>query len=311
MPTVEKRAEIGPRLAAGQSSWRHWLMAIRPKTLSIAIVPVLVGTSLAWSDHQAFTLAPWLAALAASILIQIGTNLYNDAADHARGIDDPATRLGPPRATSQGWLVESHVRLAAKLSFFAAFLLGCYLGTVGGWPIVLIGIAAIASGVAYSIGPYPISHSGFSELFVLVFFGLAAVGGSYYLQSDGLSVAALLAGLAVGAPAAAVLVVNNYRDLENDLRAGKRTLTVRLGRGATKFEFAALILLPFLVLPLLQVDSFSGDWWLLPWVALPLGGYLIWLFWTGNPGPLLNRLLAATARFQLVFGLLLCVDFIA
>jgi len=183
---------LRPEAAVGgkPGGLRLWLTAARPRTLPLAASPVLVGTSLAWAEGAPQLWAVALAALLAALLIQVGTNLHNDAADFERGADG-ADRLGPVRVTAAGWATPRQVRLAALLAFAGAFLLGVWLAFVGGWPIVAVGLASLAAGWAYSGGPRPISHSPFGEIFVLAFFGLVAVGGTHYLQSGALTPAAL------------------------------------------------------------------------------------------------------------------------
>jgi 1,4-dihydroxy-2-naphthoate octaprenyltransferase len=275
-----------------------WWLAIRPKTLSLSAAPVIVGNSLAWCalPHLSWTVA--VATLLASLLIQIGTNLYNDAADHERGTDG-ADRLGPPRATAQGWLRAGQVKRGAAVSFVGAFLLGLYLVAVGGWPILILGLLSLAAGYTYTGGPRPIAYSASGELFVFIFFGLWAVGGSYYLQTSRLSYTALAAGAALGLLAAAVLLVNNYRDLDSDRRAHKLTLCHWLGRERSRRLFAVLLLVPFL-LPLAWP---RGAWPVL--LALPFALVLLRRLTFQSPGPGLNAVLADTARLQLGYSLLL------
>ncbi len=286
---------------------KYWLIAVRPKTLSIAVAPVLTGTTLAWVDMKSVDWWVVAAAFIAAVLIQIGTNLHNDAADFERGADQAGTRLGPPRATAQGWLSATQVQRGAKLSFLLALLVGSYLVWVGGWPILLVGLFSIAAGLAYTGGPYPIAYSGFGELFVGFFFGVVAVAGSYYLQTDTVEWSALTAGLMLGMLAAAVLVVNNYRDLDNDKAVGKNTLAVRLGRGPTQVEYLVLMLVPFLLLPSLYLLDYGIPACLLPLLLLPWSVTLIRHFHQQVPGPSFNRLLASTAQLQLAFSGLLCL----
>lgn len=288
---------------------RHWLLAARPKTLPVAIAPVLVGTTLAWAETGEVDGIITMVILLAATLIQIATNLHNDVADHERGGDLPETRLGPPRATAEGWLAPGQVRTAAGLTFLAAGALGGWLILEGGWPIALIGCLSIAAGWAYSGGPRPISYTSLGEFFVWLFFGLIAVCGTYFLQTDGLTHGAVIAGAALGMPAAAVLVVNNYRDLENDRRVGRQTFAVRFGRRASRAQYVLLMLLPFAMLPL--IESIRPWWWLLPVAAVPYAVGLVNRFAATPPGPAFNALLAATARFHLVFGVLLCVAIVA
>lgn len=298
---------VAPERSRGQQMIRYWLAAVRPRTLSIAVVPVLVGSTLAWSETGALMPSVMAATLLAAVLIQAGTNLQNDAADFERGADDPGTRLGPPRATAEGWLSANQVRTGAVLSFGVAFALGGYLIAVGGWPILAVGVASMVAGVAYSSGPRPIAYTGFGELFVWIFFGLVAVSGSYYLQTGGVSQTAVLAGAVIGSPAAAVLVVNNYRDLENDAQVGRKTVAVRFGRSTSRLEFALLMLAPFILVPFAHRSGADSWWWLMPYIMLPRAVTLIKQFWSEAPGPAFNKLLAATAHFQLVLGLLICV----
>ncbi|MEZ5583791.1 MAG: 1,4-dihydroxy-2-naphthoate polyprenyltransferase [Candidatus Competibacteraceae bacterium] len=286
---------------------KYWWIAIRPKTLSIAVVPVLIGSALAWHDTGDLLWSVLLAALLAALLIQAGTNLHNDAADFERGADSSATRLGPARVTAQGWLSAVQVHRGAWLSFAMAMLLGVYLIRVGGWPILTVGLLSIAAAWAYTGGPKPLAYTGMGELFVWLFFGLVAVAGSYYLQTERLTWSALLVGALVGMPAAAVLVVNNYRDLDNDKRVGKNTLAVQWGRSASQLEYALLMLLPFALLPLLPLLGVGGWGWALPYVSLPLAFGLVRRFRSESPGPAFNPLLAATARLQLIWGGLLYV----
>jgi 1,4-dihydroxy-2-naphthoate octaprenyltransferase len=283
-----------------------WLLAIRPRTLSISLVPVMVGTALAWAEHQLFAWLTLLATLGGALLIQIGTNLHNDAADFERGADTPQ-RLGPRRVSAEGWLQLGQVRRAAHFCFAGAFLLGLYLVWLGGWPIVVLGLLSLASAYAYTGGPRPVAYTSLGELFVFVFFGLAAVTGSFYLQTHQWSWNALLLGAAVGLPAAAVLMINNYRDLDTDRYAGKHTLAVVLGRPAIRYLYAALLLLaPFTTLPLLG-QGLGGVMLALPCLSLVPAVFLIRRLWHTSIDKRLNRLLAQTAQWQLLFGALLCM----
>lgn len=274
-----------------------WWLAIRPKTLTVSVAPVLAGTALGYAETHALALGPMLAALVGAMLIQAATNLHNDHADYARGAD-AADRLGPARVTAMGWATPEQVARAAYLCFGAAALFGLYLISVGGWPILVLGGLSILAGLSYTGGPRPIAYTGWGEVFVFLFFGLGAVLGSAYLQTHQLGLKAVAVATVIGLPAAAVLAVNNYRDLDSDRRAGKFTLAVRIGRAASKIEYAALLLLPFAILAACRL-------WL-PLVVLPLALWLAWRFATEAPGPLFNRLLADTARFQLALSLLTC-----
>lgn len=284
-----------------------WWAAIRPRTLSISATPVLVGTALALAQGATLAWAPMLAALCCALLIQVGTNLHNDAADHERG-NDQADRIGPLRVTAAGWATAAVVRRAALVSFSAAFLLGIYLVQVGGWPILAIGLASLLAGWSYSGGPHPISHTALGEIFVVAFFGVAAVAGSAWLQGAPGGNVALLAGVVVGLPAAAVLLINNYRDLDSDLRAGRRTLAALLGRLASRRAFAAMVLLPFVLLLVLAAFGHFGA--LLGFVALPMALRVIHDLEQSQVGPELNLLLAATARTGFALGMLLALGLV-
>ena len=281
---------------------RLWWTAARPRTLTLAAAPVLVGSALAWAEGAAPVWGAALATLAAALLIQVGTNLHNDAADFERG-NDGADRLGPLRVTAAGWATGAQVRGASHAAFLTALLLGAYLVAVGGWPIFAVGCASLIAGYAYSGGARPISHTPFGEVFVWVFFGLVAVVGSYWLQAGRLSPSALIAGGALGFPAAAVLLVNNLRDVVADAAAGRRTLAAVLGDAGARRLHAVLLLLPFAAVPPLAAER-AGAW--LALLALPAALAVV-LRLRGAQGAALNRVLADTARAQFVFGLLLAV----
>lgn len=278
----------------------HWLLAIRPKTLGISLTPVLCGTGMAATETGAFHWLPALATLVSAMLIQVGTNLFNDAADFERGTDTPQ-RLGPPRAAAQGWFSTSQIKRAADTSFALAMLIGIYLIWFAGWPLLLIGVASILAGYAYTAGPWPIAYSASGEVFAFLFFGLTAVLGSYFVQAGDLSLNAFATACAVGALAAAVLLVNNYRDRETDAVAGRFTLAHRLGTSGSRIVYAALLGLPF-TLPLLLSNA-SGSW--LVMLALPPALVLVRRFSAWPVNRSFNRILAQTAGLQLAYGLLL------
>lgn len=288
-------------------AWRIAWLAIRPRTLSVSVAPVLVGSSLAWAAGSSVHWLALVAALCCATLIQIATNLHNDAVDCEKGNDLP-DRPGPLRVTAAGWVTPGTVRRAALGSFAAAFLLGIYLAAVGGWPIVGIGLASLLAGWSYSGGPRPISYSPFGELFVLFFFGVLAVGGSVWLQGHAPDLSTLLAGLVCGLPAAAVLVVNNTRDRVADLRVGRRTLAALLSRAGATRAYAFMMLLPFALLPLLAWFGHSGA--LLGLFALPNALAKVRAFAAASSDPALNPLLPATARCGLILAVLLTAGFL-
>lgn len=279
-----------------------WWMAIRPRTLSLSAIPVVAGSALAWHEGAGVAWLPLVVALLCALLIQAGTNLFNDVGDALRGNDGP-TRLGPARVTAAGLATPGQVRRAALATFLAALLGGLYLVAVGGWPILAIGLASLAAGWAYSGGPRPLSYTAWGEVFVMAFFGLVAVAGSHYLQSGAFTASALWLGLALGCHAAAVLLVNNVRDLEADRRAGRRTLASVVGTRHARRLYAALMLAPF---PLLaQPLGIAGLG--AAWAALPVCLWLALRFRRQPPGAQMNLQLARTAQAQLLLGALLSV----
>lgn len=279
-----------------------WIAAARPKTLLLSLAPALAGIGLAAAQTGGLASATALATLLAAVAIQVGTNLHNDAVDFERGTDT-ADRVGPPRATAQGWFSARQVRAAAHLAFGLAFLLGLLLVIRGGWPILALGLAAIACGYAYTSGPRPIAYGPFGELYVLCFFGIASVAGSHYLQTLSFDRSALLLGVALGLPAAAVLLLNNYRDLETDRIAGRRTLCHYLGRPRSRALYLALLVVP---LPLILAAGLPGPVWL-SLAALPLALHLAKRLFGAADGAELNHLLGRTALYQAqVAGLILC-----
>jgi 1,4-dihydroxy-2-naphthoate octaprenyltransferase len=245
-----------------------------------------------------------LAAIACALLIQIGTNLHNDVVDFERGNDRP-DRVGPLRVTAAGWVSPRTMHRATAWTFGLAALLGLYLVSLGGWPILLAGVASLVAGWVYSGGPRPVSHTPLGELFVLVFFGWVAVAGSYWLQANQLSPDALLCGTVLGLPAAAVLLVNNYRDLEDDLRSGRQTLVALLGRAGAQWAYTIMMLLPFALVLMLAQRGRAGV--LLALLVLPHSIQLTQRLRQDASGQALNALLAATARTSLFLGLLLSV----
>lgn len=281
-----------------------WWQAARPKTLVAGVVPVAVGSALAIRDGAFLPLAAGMALLGA-LLIQIGTNLTNDYFDFVRGADT-ADRLGPARVTQQGLLAPNAVKAGAFVCFALAVAVGVYLVAVGGWPILVIGLASVLAGYAYTGGPFPLGYHGLGDVFVLVFFGLVAVGGTYFLQAHAITSTALLAAIPVGTLGVALLAVNNVRDAATDARAGKRTLVVRFGTGFGRAEWVAMVALAFATPILLWASGAASIAVLLPLLALPLA-IAPFRVVRNQSGVVLNTALAATARLQLVFGLLFAV----
>jgi 1,4-dihydroxy-2-naphthoate octaprenyltransferase len=281
-------------------------MACRPATLTAALAPVLVGAAVAWRTAGVGQLH-WMALAAAlfgAVCIQVGTNLANDVFDHEKGADT-AQRLGPTRVTQAGLLTPQEVRRGVVVAFALAVATGAYLVAVRGLAVVAIGVASIASGIAYTGGPYPLGYNGLGDVFVFVFFGWVAVCGTVFVAIGSLPALAWWAAVPVGALATAVLVVNNVRDRQTDASAGKRTLVVRFGRSFGAAEYAGLWALAVLTTVGLAV-ALRTPWVLLPLATLPIGVRLTRAVATME-GVSLNGVLAATARALLGFAVLLAV----
>jgi 1,4-dihydroxy-2-naphthoate octaprenyltransferase len=284
-------------------------MAARVRTLPAAIAPVLVGTSLALGAGHFNPLA-FVAALLGAIFIQVGTNLSNDYSDARRGADTE-DRLGPVRVTAGGLVPPRQVLIATYVTFGLAVLCGIYLVAVAGWELLAVGAASILAGVLYTGGPRPYGYEGLGEVFVFLFFGVVAVAGSYFVQVQRLPWEPFVCAVPVGLLAAAILVVNNVRDLETDRRAGKRTLAVRFGRERTRALYTAMLIVAFLVAPLPWLLGSMTAWLLLPWLAAPLAVAVTRVVRTRVDGPSLNGALARTGLLQLVFCLLYAAGILA
>ncbi|HHN75209.1 MAG TPA: 1,4-dihydroxy-2-naphthoate polyprenyltransferase [Acidobacteria bacterium] len=280
-----------------------WWLAARPRTLPAAATPVVVGSSVAWT-MGAFRLGPALAALLGALLIQIGTNFANDLFDFQKGADT-AERQGPLRAVQAGLLTPVQVWVGIALSFGAATACGLYLTRVAGWPVVVIGLASLLAGLAYTGGPFPLAYNGLGDLFVLLFFGFVAVCGTVWVQALRLSPLAWLAGGTVGVLATAILVVNNVRDVEQDRRAGKRTLPVLLGVSLGRIEYALLLGASYLLPALAFRLGIAPIGVLAPVLTLPLAFRLVRVVGRSSDPRRLNRALASTALLLLLHGLLL------
>ena len=276
-------------------------MAARLRTLPAAVAPVLVGTALAGHDGE-FDPFAFVAALLGALFIQVGTNLSNDYSDARRGADTE-DRLGPVRVTAGGLVPPRQVLIATYVTFGLAVLCGIYLIVVAGWVLLAIGAASILAGVLYTGGPRPYGYAGLGELFVFLFFGIVAVTGSYYVQTQELVWEAFVASVPVGCIATAILVVNNVRDLETDRRAGKRTLAVRMGRARTRAFYAVLLVVAYLTLIPLALGLTA--WVLLPVLTVPLAVRLVQTVRTRTDGPSLNGALGGTGQLQLVFCVLM------
>ncbi len=293
---------IAGALEGRPPTWKVWLLAARPATLTASVAPVLAGTALAWRAG-ALRLDVLGAALIGAALIQVGTNLANDYFDFKKGADD-GERLGPARVTQKGWVSPPAVLRAMVLAFVGATLAGVQLVVIGGWPIVALGLASIAAGIGYTAGRYALAYLGLGEIFVFLFFGLAAVVGTYALHGAPLTDAApWAAGAALGAMASAILVVNNLRDRDTDVRANKRTMAVRIGATWTRREYAALMLLPQAIAVAMAVTTRQWSW-LAVLVTLPLTVSAVRSAYTLD-GRALNPVLGQTAKLELLWAVAL------
>lgn len=279
-----------------------WLRAARPQTLAAALIPVLVSVSITYSDGF-FRWDISLIVLFCAFLIQIGTNFANDYYDFVKGADT-AERIGFERATSSGLVAPETMLKATIFTMISAFVVGLYLVWVGGWVVLVIGLLSILFGVLYTGGPYPLGYNGLGDLFVFIFFGVVAVMGTYYVHALQWSMLSFWASLPVGALAVNILVVNNLRDVDQDIVSGKRTLGVLFGEKALKWEYSLLLLLayaiPFGILVLMN----SNLWILLPLLSVPLCIPLLTQVWNHEDKRTLNRTLERTAQFMVLYGVL-------
>jgi 1,4-dihydroxy-2-naphthoate octaprenyltransferase len=286
---------------------QSWILASRPKTLLASVVPVVTGTALAISEKK-FVLLYSIIALLCSILIQIGTNYVNDLYDFLKGADNEK-RKGPERVLASGWITVTEMKIASVLVFLTSFILGLYLVYVSGTVVLIIGVLSIIAGIAYTAGPFPLAYNGLGDIFVFLFFGLVGTMGTYYVQAHNFSVLSFIASLPVGALITNILVVNNYRDIEEDRSANKYTLAVILGKRFTKVEYISFILISFLV-PIILFFGFNFHYWIfLPYLSIPIAINLVRMLFQSD-GKELNKTLELTARFSALFGLLFSIGLI-
>ena len=284
----------------------HWVLASRLKTLPAAISPVLVGVSLAIHDGE-FQLFIAFMTLLAAVLIQIGANFANDVYDFLNG-SDREDRLGPTRATQSGLIPPEDMKKGMWLIFALAICVGFYLASIGGWPIVWIGLASIASAIAYTGGPYPLGYHGWGDVFVFVFFGIIAVPGTYYLQSGFVSYDSILFGIPLGALSTAILIVNNLRDADTDIKSGKRTLAVRFGKTFVKIEYIIMMVVAFAI-PIYILQFWDELSLYIILFLLPISIRLIQSLYN-ETGISLNPVLVNTAQFLFHFSILLSIGLI-
>jgi 1,4-dihydroxy-2-naphthoate polyprenyltransferase len=290
---------------APRASLKSWVMALRPKTLTAALVPIIVATALVKAQGETILWWVSICALFSAFFIQIATNLFNDAIDFKKGADTEK-RIGPQRVTQSGVMTSRQVMIGGGLCLFVAFLFGVPLVIHGGWPIVVIGLVSLFLGYAYTGGPFPLAYKGLGDLFVILFFGLIAVGGTYYLHTGHWSFPAMVAGLQVGCLATVLIAVNNLRDAPQDALVHKKTLAVRFGLGFARAEIMILVIAAFAL----------GVYWasqdvklaaILPIVSFPIARRLILGVFKNEPSPLFNTFLAMAAALHMFFGVLLAV----
>ncbi len=282
------------------ASLQAWMLAIRPKTLPAGAMPVVLGSALAAADGR-FRPLPALVALICALGIQVATNFINEIYDFRKGADT-AERLGPTRTVAAGLISEKKMITVSASLAGAVFLLGLYLVSIAGWPILVIGLLSLLFAWGYTGGPYPIAYSGLGDFFVFLFFGLVAVGGTYYVQAQTLTLPILLAAAAPGAFSVNILLVNNIRDIVTDRKVGKMTLPARIGGDWARRLYIALTVLAYLVPALLWLNHYS-PWVLLSLCSAPLALMMIRRLYVSE-GKELNQVLAGTGKLMTLHGLL-------
>jgi 1,4-dihydroxy-2-naphthoate octaprenyltransferase len=290
------------------SKIKIWITASRPKTLWAAFSPVIIGTAMAYGEGKVHWLSAVLAAVGA-ILIQIGTNFSNDYYDYFRGADKKE-RLGPLRVTQAGLVKPETMKRATILVFSLAFASGIYLIYRGGWPVLIIGLLSILFGILYTAGPYPLGYNGLGDIFVLIFFGLVAVGGTYYVQALEINSLVLLAGLSPGLFSTAILTVNNLRDIASDKQAGKKTLAVRFGEDFARLEYLFSVLIACLIPIILFFITDSHLYALAASLVFLAAIPPIRIIYEQKPGKIFNQVLATTGRLLLLYSLLFSIGWI-
>lgn len=279
-----------------------WYIAIRPKTLPASLAPILIGLAFAFS-HGTFNMLLAIVSFLFALLLQIFSNLANDYYDFINGIDTP-DRVGPLRVTANGLLSLKELKIGLIINILAICIIWIYLVTIAGWPLLFIGLFAIVCAYAYSGGPYPLASIGLGDVFVFIAFGLVAVTGTYYIQALGISLPLLIGSIPIGLLITAILVVNNFRDIENDKKSGKMTIEVLLGKKKTQYYYVLLLILSYLVsayeILFLMNKSFYLMIVLVP--TLPFAITLVKFIFSNRQGPELNKLLGLTSRFSLIFS---------
>lgn len=289
-------------VAERPSTFQIWYLAARPKTLPAAVAPIVVGTAVAVREDS-FVWWVALLALITALLLQIAANFANDAIDAKKG-SDTAERTGPMRITAAGYVTYTQVMNATWITLVLAAATGIPLLIRGGWPFVFLGIASLVCAVAYTGGPFPISYLGLGEIFVFLFFGLIAVTGTAYLQTGELTALALASSIPPGAMIVGILIINNYRDREEDEKVNKRTVAVRIGAKYTRIEYYLMLAITFGTPFVFWAVGWVNAWVLLTLLCLPLFRQLVHQVQTLN-GPALNQTLGLTGKTAFVHSLLL------
>lgn len=290
-----------------ESRLSAWILAARPKTLIATVAPISIGAALAFR-HESFSLMSVLVALASAMCIQVGTNLANDYYDFLKGADN-AERVGPKRATQSGLIRPEVVWRGFVLCFLLAAVFGLYLIYDAGPVILWVGIASIVSGIAYTAGPWPLAYVGLGELFVLVFFGPVATGFTFYVATHDFRIEAFVFGLCPGLISCAILVANNLRDVEQDIKANKRTLAVRFGTTFAKIEYVSIWISAFLVIVVMALIA-NNLKLLLPLLTMPIAFLLCLKVFQNKNARELIRALEGTAKTLLLFSILLCLGIV-
>lgn len=281
-----------------------WILASRPKTLLAALVPVVVGSSIAINDEQ-FQVVAALIALICSILIQIGTNFVNDLYDFLAGTDKKE-RLGPKRAVASGFLSVAEMKAGIFITFGLSFIFGLYLVYITGWEILLLGVISIIAGIAYTAGPFPLAYNGLGDLASFLFFGLVGTVGTYYVQAQEITSTVFWSSIPVGALITNILVVNNYRDRLEDQSNGKHTLAVIMGDKFTRLQYVLFMIISYSILIIVYVTYKQSVLVFLPILSLPLSIKLIKMIYTLH-GKDLNKALELTAKLSALYGLLFAI----
>lgn len=289
------------------NKFKNIILAFRPKTLTAALVPCVAGTALVKAVGLSWDAWVLFYALMASFLIQIGTNLVNDAVDFKKGADTEK-RIGPQRITQAGVLSSGQVMALGSLCFLLAVLCGIPLVIKGGWVIVGIGIASVLMGYSYTAGPFPLAYLGLGDLFVILFFGLLAVTGVVFLNTGKWMEEAFILGLQIGLHATVLIAINNLRDRSGDILVNKKTLAVRFGTQFSRWEIAVLCFLPFMLNIYWWVTGFKIPA-LISLFAIPLAVKITKNIFTVEPSPIYNKYLGHAAGLHMLFGLLIAMGF--